>query len=307
MTTKIPAFLLTLSLFFGSLAAQAEIPLTPTRKLNIMNTQVAIYESSGTQGPGILMIHGNTSSSNTFARILNSSFAQYYRVVAVDLPGYGKSGNFTIYNTAKFRDVIKNVAIQTQTANGVLVGWSWGGDLALQASTVLPNLKGVFTFGTAPIGGAPQGAPSPLLTPFESPAGLATLYGVIPTLLPFQIRAYVDAFFAPGFSPIPNTFYQDGYRTDPRTRLVVAAAGTGLDFTFKPEVTIARNLTIPFAMVHLEKDSFVRLAYLRAIESSFPTLWTGQTVVVPNAGHALQWEDPSTFINLLNSFITDLP
>lgn len=284
----------------------AELPLVPSRFVFSGGARIAVYESAGSQGPGVLLVHGNTSSANTYERILNSSFAQVNRVVAMDLPGYGNSDNILMYNAQVFRNAIRAVALATQVDQGVLVGWSWGGDLALQASTVLPELKGIFIFGTAPIGGAPAGAPSPLLTPFESPAGLATLYGVVPTLLPFQIRDYVRAFFKPGFAPIPSAFYQDGYRTHSLTRGAVALAGVGLDLSFVPEVPLAQNLQIPLAMIHMAKDSFVRLQYLRAVEASFPTLWTGETVVVPNTGHALQWERPDIFIQLLTAFMGTL-
>ena len=39
----------------------------------------------------MLLLHGNTSSANAFARILKASALTKRRVVAIDLPGYGNS------------------------------------------------------------------------------------------------------------------------------------------------------------------------------------------------------------------------
>jgi pimeloyl-ACP methyl ester carboxylesterase len=296
-----------LSLFIFPIFSMADDgPLIPSQYLNIDNASIAVYESSGVQEPSIFLIHGNTSSANAFARFMRSAFAAQYRVVAIDLPGYGKSSNLNQYNAAAFKSIISQAAIQLGVDDGVMVGWSLGGDYILQSSTLLPNAQGYVIFGTAPVGGAPATAPPSFLTPLESYAGAATLYGFIPFLLHFQIRNYVDAFFSPQYPSVPYMLYQDGYRTDPNTRAAVALLGVGLDSTFQDEVPLLQSLQVPVAILHAENDAFVRLAYLQAIESSLPTLWQNQIVIVPGSGHAIQWEKVDEFSQLLEDFINDL-
>lgn len=300
---KIFVFVLLLS--FSGLA-QVSVSLQPSRYLSIDGLNIAAYESSGTKSPTVFLIHGNTSSANSFARILRSDFAKKHRVVAVDMAGYGRSDNASSYDVATFTSVISKAATLLKADSGVIVGWSLGGDLALQTASLLPQAKGYFLFGTAPVGGGPL-VPSAFLTPAESYAGAATMYGFIPVLTPLQIDQYVTAFFRPQWSSIPSFFYQDGYRTDPGTRQAVLVAASGLDPNFKPEVPVIQSLQVPVALVHAENDAFVRLDYLQAIAPGIPQLWRGEVQVVPKSGHALQWEDPDTFISLLKDFMSELP
>ncbi|PCC70451.1 Pimeloyl-ACP methyl ester carboxylesterase [Nannocystis exedens] len=288
----------------AELRCLSEDELAPSRYLTIDGIQIAVYESSGKKEPGLLLVHGNTSSANSFRKLLKSARAKKRRVVAIDLPGYGNSDDAE-YSIATFTKIISQAAIELGVDDGVMVGWSLGGDLLLQTAHLLPNVKGYFLFGTAPVGGGPD-APSPFLTPAESYAGQATTYGFIPTLTPTQIDEYVEAFFRPGWPHVPSFFYEDGYRTDPGTRQAVLEAASGLDPDFLPEVPVAQGLTVPIALVHAGHDAFVRLAYLEAISPSIPKLWKKKVVVVPGSGHAIQWEAPAALDDLLGDFLDDL-
>jgi pimeloyl-ACP methyl ester carboxylesterase len=278
--------------------------ITPSRYFNINGVQIAAYESKGTKGPGILLIHGNTSSAQAFAPIFESAFARQYRVTAIDLQGYGNSGNAATYDVASFVNTITTSASLLGVDDGVIVGWSLGGDFALQAAPYLPNAQGFFLFGTAPVGVAPE-LPAPFLTPEESYAGEAVFYGFNPALTNAQVAAYVTAFFRPNYN-VPQLLINEGLRTDPATRLAVFMAATGQDPTFLDEIQVIRNLTVPVALMMGNKEAFVRKAFLEGLAPSIPMLWDGEVKIVHNAGHAVQWEKPAVFIARLRQFIKDL-
>lgn len=296
-----------LSVLFVVLSSQSHASgnFNPTRILQIQGMQVAAYESSGHRGPGILLVHGNTSSAQSFAKVLKSSYAKKHRMAAIDLPGYGNSVNPSSYNTNLFASVIASAAQQLGMTHGVLVGWSLGGDLVLQASAQMPHLKGLFVFGTAPVGYAPA-LPSPFLTPSETYAGDAVNFGFVPNLTSTQVSEYVTAFFRPQYAPIPPFFFDAGLRTDPLTRAAVYMVATGQDPTFLDEVALVKNLSIPLAVVHAEQDAFVRYAFLSGLAPDMPTLWKNKIITVKKSGHALHWEKPDRFISLLSQFIKDL-
>lgn len=285
--------------------ASATHPLNPSRYVDVDGIKVAVYESQGVLKPGILLVHGNTSSANAFAKIMRSPFAKLFRVVAVDLPGFGKSDNAPAYNIALFKRAITKVARVTKTDRGILVGWSLGGDLALQASTNLPDMKGYFLIGTAPVGNTPN-LPPPFLTPEESYAGPAVQFGFVGSLPGPYIDAYVTAFFRPGYTNISPVLYQDGRRTDPKTRDAVLAAISGFDPSFRDEVELLKNLKVPVALVVGKQDAFVRIRYLKALAPQVPKLWKDRVWVVPDTGHAVQYERPSLTLGLLSAFILDL-
>ncbi len=293
---KIFYFLISL-LFWG----QAFAKLQPSQFIIYNGTKMAVYKSKGNQGPGVLLIHGNTSSANIFEKILESSYGKKQKLVAIDLPGYGRSENASSYNGAYFAQAIAFAVNKLNLNRGVVAGWSLGGDFALQASSLLPNLKGYFLFGTSPVG-ADATLPPPFLSPAESYAGVAVNFGFIPTLTPEMVTAYVTAFFRPNFS-VPQTFINDGLRTDPATRAAVFAAATGQDPTFQDEIAIVRNLKVPVAIVAGKKDAFVNPHFLAQLAPSIPNLYKDKIIFVNNTGHAIQWERPAEFVHLLNKFV----
>jgi pimeloyl-ACP methyl ester carboxylesterase len=61
-----------------------------TRKIDTPNGALAVQESAG-QGPPVVLIHGNSSSSRVFSRQLDGPLGQRFRLIAVDLPGHGAS------------------------------------------------------------------------------------------------------------------------------------------------------------------------------------------------------------------------
>lgn len=285
-----------------ALADLGDAPLSPSRFITVNGISLAVYESKGHLKPSVLFLHGNTASANMFARVFRSPIAKVFRFVAIDLPGYGRSGNAGAYNAQLFRSTIAGAASQLGVDDGVIAGFSLGGDFTLQSIAALPKIKGVFLTGTAPIGVTPD-LPPPFLGPTESPAGPAVQFGAVPNLTPEMLVAYVTAFFRPGFASIPSFFFSDGERTDPGTRLAVFLAVTGQDPTFADEVAAIRGLQIPVALVVGEQDSFVRQAYLDALAPSIPKLFLHQIIKVPNAGHTVQWERPAAYNTLLGAFL----
>lgn len=278
--------------------------LAATRFVQVEGVRIAVYESEGC-GPDVLLIHGNTSSARSFEKIFRSPFARHYHVVALDLPGYGRSQNAPTYNIDLFTSAIAEVARHTGADDGVLAGWSLGGDLAFQARAKLPNLKGIFVFGTAPVGADPT-LPSPFLSPEESYAGDAVNYGLIPDLTEEQIDAYVTAFFRPNYDNIPRFFFHDGQRTDPATRAAVYTAATFQDPGFVDEIVLTRSLDIPLAIVLGDTDAFVNPEQLFELAPSLPTLWREEIQLVRNSGHAVQWERVRKLTELLGAFVEDV-
>lgn len=289
---------------FGGTAVAGQ--LTPSQHLDFNGVSLAVYESSGTELPAVLLIHGNTSAASSYEKILNSPLAHRRKMVAVDLAGYGNSDDAPAYDTAYFAEEIAFTAQQMGVDDGFIVGWSLGGDLALQAAPLLPDVKGYFLFGTAPLGYAP-GLPAPFLSAAESYAGAAVNYGFFAALTQQQVTDYVTAFFRPNYQYIPQTFFSDGLRTDPATRAAVGMAGAGLDPTFLDEVAIVKNLQVPVAIVLGTEDAFVRPDYLEGLAPDIPTLHNGEITYVAYAGHAIQHEKPGRFNALLEGFIRNEP
>lgn len=287
------------------MAPLAQACLTPTKYITFQGKQIAIYESTGLSLPAFFIVHGNTSSAESFQTIMQSSFAKQHRVILMDLPGNGLSENAAAYTTAYVAQAVAFAALNTTYGrNAIFVGWSLGGDLLLQAQSLLPEARGFVFAGTAPLGYRPD-LPPPFLTPQQSYAGDAVNFGFIPNLTRIQLNQYVKAFFRPNYAPIPIEFSRDAYRTDPAFRAAIGKAATGQDATFKDEIQIIKALKKPVALLVGNFDFVVNKAFMFALAKEIPMLYRKQ-IFITNTGHAIQHEDPKGFMAFLQQFKSEV-
>jgi len=101
------------------------------------------YETKGSGAP-ILLIHGFGASTFTWRRIA-PALAENYKVIAVDLKGFGQSDkpldeHYSIFDQAK---LIKQLIVEKDLKNLVLIGHSYGGGISLMlALDEDPRLEG---------------------------------------------------------------------------------------------------------------------------------------------------------------------
>jgi pimeloyl-ACP methyl ester carboxylesterase len=265
--------------------------------LTIGTQRLAVYESSG-EGPPVLLVHGNSSSAQIWRQTLDGDLGRKYRIVALDLPGHGASADASsadralAYSIPGYGAVINGVVEQLSLQRAVCVGWSLGGHAVLEASVALPQAAGFMVFGAPPL-------PYPPAPDFAG-AFLAVGLGFEQDWTVEQARQYVESLLAPG-AAVPEFMVQDALRTDGHARSSVAASiGT---VGFADEVLIVGALPRPLAMLQGGSEQIVNLAYLQGLAGAIPKLWFEQVHVVPNAGHALQWEQPARFDALLDAFV----
>ena len=266
------------------------------KMLQIPSQKVAYYESSGT-GPAIMLIHGNSSSGLAYQHQINSWLGEKYRLVAIDLPGHGNSEPFaetSAYSLPGYAAVVAAAAEALEMEDAVLVGWSLGGHIVLEAHNQLEKAKGFVIFGTPPLAFPPAMEEAFLPNP-------AVNIGFKADVTEEEARAYAASFFAPGTSAPETPFVPDILRTDGNAR-------AGLAASIKPdgyqdEVEIVANLSIPLAIFHGGEEQLVNKAYIGKL--TMPTLWRGEIQVISAAGHAPQWEQPEEFNGLLEAFMTD--
>jgi pimeloyl-ACP methyl ester carboxylesterase len=107
---------------------------------NLVSNNVRIdYTDTGTGDTTLLFVHG-WCINKTYWEKQVAYFGKRYRVVTIDLPGFGKSGtNRTKLNTATFGEDIKNVINQLKLKNVILVGHSMAGNIVLQGAIDAPQ------------------------------------------------------------------------------------------------------------------------------------------------------------------------
>jgi pimeloyl-ACP methyl ester carboxylesterase len=267
------------------------------QRISVNGQPIAFTQSEG-RGRAVIFVHGNSSSSRTWNGILAGPFGQRFRCLAFDLPGHGDSApapNREDYSLPGYATTLTGFAQATDASDALIVGWSLGGHIALEAAPGLPAAAGYVVFGTPPVASAAQMAEAFLPNPVMN-------VGFTAAVSPEEARAYAASFTAPGSDLALEDFVADIVRTDGEARAGLFASV--LKGRFADEIAIAGALRQPLAILHGEREQLVSLGYLQSL--TIPTLWRGTVQVVPGAGHALHQEAPEAFTALLDHFIADL-
>lgn len=270
--------------------------MTKTRKVEAPNGAVVIRESEGS-GPAVVLIHGNSSSSRAFSRQIDGPMGRRFRLVAVDLPGHGVSGDAkdpSAYSLPGHARAVRAAVDALGLGEARFVGWSLGGHVALEMAPDLPKARGFLIFGAPPLSSPESMGEAFLPDP-------AMKYGFQEIIDRGEASAYLAAFFRPGFTDVPPFFLEDILRTDGRARSGLAASAQNGDF--RDEVALVRDLTVPLAVLHGGDERLVNGRYFASL--AMPTLWRGAVQMIPCAGHTPQWETPTVFDALVEAFVEE--
>ena len=267
------------------------------QQITVNGQLIAFRESAGAEGP-VIFIHGNSCPSSTWSNILQGPFGQRFRCLALDLPGHGnsqKAKDPSDYSLPGYAQTLTSFARASQAENAVIVGWSLGGHIALEAAPHLPTATGFVIFGTPPIATADQ-----MSVAFQPNPAMAFTFA--PSITPDEARSYAEAFTAPRSALNLDEIVADVQKTDGAAR---AGLGASLaEGRYADEVAIIDALNKPLAILHGEAEQLISLDYLRTL--SPPTLWRHEIQLIPGAGHAPHLETPDAFTVLLTQFMADL-
>lgn len=260
---------------------------------------IAYRESTGTGSPSFLLIHGNSSSSRSFQHVLDSDLGQTNRMVAMDLPGHGDSDKAddpeSVYHMPGYAKIVVEVAQALDMTDAIVVGWSLGGHIALEAVPHMPSAKGFVIFGTPPLAFPPAMESAFLPNPNVN-------IGFTPELTEDQMLAYATDFFKPDAPDVPEQFLDDIRKSDGMARATVGASIRPDGYT--DEVGIVKDMSQPLMVIHGEQEKLINGDYFASVE--MPTLWGDKVHMIADAGHAPHWETPDEFVKLLSDFASDI-
>lgn len=279
-----------------------QTPQVDQLTIEVAGQQIAYLESHGGRGRedglAVIFVHGNSSSARTWLPELTGSFGQRFRCLALDLPGHGKSEparDQSGYSLPGYAAVLAGFARTLGACDAVVVGWSLGGQITLEAAPALPDAAGFVIFGAPPVTSAAQFPEAFLPNPAMNYTGSVHLSES-------EAQLFARAFLAPGSTLATSEFVSDIMATDGAAR-----AGLGVSVgegRFADEVAIVAELGQPLAILQGADEQLVNVDYLRKL--NIPALWRGAVQLIPGAGHAPQQEQPQQFAALLTDFIGDL-
>jgi len=123
---------------FSAVQAQPK----PESKSEVVNASDGVpihYTVQGKGDPALVFIHCWACNRHFWDNQV-AEFSKTYRVVTIDLPGHGESGQGrTNYSVESYGDDVKTVVTKLNLKRVVLVGSSMGGPIALEATRRMPD------------------------------------------------------------------------------------------------------------------------------------------------------------------------
>jgi len=147
----------------GALPDQAKLLATS-------RADISVRVSEG-EGAPILLIHAIGGSAADFDEVFNYAFARDHKVIAVDLPGHGQSGEASDHETAYTIEGYAETLLETLERLGVdsafVIDQSLEGEIGRELMTIFPGMLGL-----AVVGGPFRGAVG------ESSVDIAPVYEI---------------------------------------------------------------------------------------------------------------------------------
>jgi pimeloyl-ACP methyl ester carboxylesterase len=264
-------------------------------------TTLFVETSAGTiacceRGSGessVLLLHGSGFSKAVFKPLMSHPALAGYRVVAMDLPGHGQSENARqpalTYRISGFAAVVREVLVARALEGCVMLGWSLGGDIAMEFLAGELAISGLAVVGAPPVSAGILGR----LQGY-------TLTGVSLAAKPKMTMAEAMRFesYCVGRSA-DGRFVADLQRTDPMMRPQLArSALTGMGSNQRKAIL---STTLPLWLVAGAEDPLVRIAYLKRFAADCPE--RSKPWIVPGAGHAPFLDNTDEFATCFAAFI----
>jgi pimeloyl-ACP methyl ester carboxylesterase len=267
----------------------------PSQFIQVAGVRLHIRDTGPRDGPAVLLIHGFGSSLHTWeawASLLENRF----RVVALDLPGFGLTGPDPTGDYSDERSVAVLVALLDRLGIGqaAVVGSSMGGRIAWRfaaaeparvSKLVLMAPDGFASFGRE-YGRTPERLPWLMrLLPYTAPKSLLertmrNAYAVPGTLTDAVVERYQAMLLAPGV----------------RRAILDRVLQTRL---LQPEPILA-TIRAPVLLLWGERDGAVPATHAADYERALPD---ARIVILPGIGHVPMEEAPEASAQALRAFL----
>lgn len=266
------------------------------------------WHDSGGDGPVVVLVHGLASNAGFWRANLHALADAGMRVIAVDLPGYGKSGKSfaTPYGMAFYARTIDALLERLGIARATVAGHSMGGQIAmtmvLAGSTrvtrlILLSPAGIERFGDGE-GRWMKGAMTPAFV-METPedrvrANLAANFFEWRDDLEWMVEERVRMAKDPAFE-----------------RFAYAVSRCVAAMIDEPVWQRLAEIRLPVLILAGENDNLIPNPYLHGgrtrgvMEEGLAQIPSARLEMIPDAGHMIQLERPDAVNAVMISFLRD--
>ncbi len=283
------------------------------RFLEAAGTRTFIQEAGPAAGPAVVLVHGFGGLTYSWRATVPALAAAGYRVLALDLPGFGLSDKrFTWdYTHPAQADFVAAVMTAVGIDRAVLVGHSLGGSVIAHVAQRHPERVAALVF----VDGAVR---TPDAARGGGVFGLPPLAGALAEFPPLQrwgqlaLRVFVSRermaalqLSAYALKDVVTPEVEEGYLKVLRIKdwdlaLLGVVRDSGGNTLAEPLATI----TAPTLVVWGERDPWIPLEAGQALHAGLPQ---SQLAVIPAVGHLPMEEAPEAFNATVLAFLETLP
>ena len=248
------------------------------------------------QGEALLLIHGMWGDHLDWEPVL-APLAERYRVIAVDLPGFGQSiMNWVDCRAEFFRDQLIDLLNELEIGTVAACGNSFGGQIAIAMALAAPDR--VSKLVLVDTGGLRRFSRAEV----EQALGLrseSVLKALTPELNEFMFsrlfyeqgssaqRRYIDRKNARLRSPDYSHY----------VHMIHRCMRVAVDYCLLDHL---QSIQVPVLLIHGDHDPVVSLEWVREVIPSFPQ---ARLVVFEKCGHVPQLEQPVRFVREVSGFV----
>ncbi|MBA4252075.1 MAG: alpha/beta hydrolase [Chlorobiaceae bacterium] len=272
-------------------------------KTALENPSIA-YIDEGKGEKTILLVHGLASNAG-FWRYSIAELSKKYRVIAIDLPGYGKSQkDYYPYTISFFAEQINRLVVELKIDNFVLAGHSMGGQIAIKYSLKYPEkLEKLILVASAGFEEFERGEGDWLRS-------VVTVSSVKNTTEDGVRRNLAMNFF--------NWCDKWEWMVEERVRMINAKDFDMFAYTVtrsvnamldEPTFDKLSKISVPTLLIYGKYDGLIPNPYLNPGFTSDIFEWgakqipNSKIVEIDNCGHMIQIEKPIEFSNAVKDFI----
>ena len=245
------------------------------------------YSVQGTGDPALVFVHCWNCDRNLWENQV-AEFSKKHRVVTIDLPGHGKSGqDRKNWSIDRYGEDVKTVVTKLNLKRVVLIGSSMGGPISLEAARRMPDrVVGIVPVDT--LHNVEEKVP-----PEQLDAVLKQLQADYKT----AVTGFLNQFFFGPKTPaaVKNRVITETTSRPPEPVLTILRA----IFSHNAALSL-REIKVPIRAINADLMP-TNLAVNRKYAPQF------NVVIMEGFGHYPMLEDPATFNRHLAEFVRSLP
>jgi pimeloyl-ACP methyl ester carboxylesterase len=251
------------------------------------------------------MLHGNPASMHDFKR-LASELRDEFELLAIDLPGFGRSDNAPSVRWESTLDSYARHVVAALDAIGwtepiFVLGHSHGAAVAQAIATLFPErVRGLVLLGS--VGTPAHWGYRQLVVPGTT-TGLGIVAKTFKRTIPRALRwRIIEAIMTPIFAPHPvSDAWVDEQlivveaRPEILVNMALVAAGDPCEQLARG----AERIVAPALFIHGDSDRLVPASHARSIHRILASSGDAEFHLLPNTGHMLHLSHPESIRDLV--------